>query len=134
MKNFLTLILTTFLWSACEKTIEPKVIPPDYLIGSWINPIESDSSYTFTKANELKNQEYGITFNPAPSFIERKNVSWCATHPIYYGDFNGSWSKLGTTIDIKVPFWGSIAEYQWELVSVDQNTLTIHVLKEDYHR
>ncbi|MBK9718224.1 MAG: hypothetical protein IPO85_12060 [Saprospiraceae bacterium] len=133
MKNILALILTIILVSACEKNSDPSVIAPEKLVGSWINSSWSESNISFEKANGLKYQDYGFAFYSNHLFVERKNSGWCGTPPISYGNYVGTWIKKGSIINITVDYWGGIAEYQWELVSVDQNTLTIHVLKEVYH-
>ncbi|MCC7028438.1 MAG: hypothetical protein IT265_15870 [Saprospiraceae bacterium] len=133
MKNILALILTIFIGSACEKNSDPSVIAPEKLVGSWINPSWPESNITYEKANELKYQDYGFAFYSNHLFVERKNSGWCGTPPISYGDYAGTWIKKGSIIYITVDYWGGIAEYQWELISVDQNTITIHVLKEVYH-
>lgn len=117
---FLTLIL--FVLVACDKNDDN---PSDLLIGSWINPIANDSILTFAKANSLKDNDYGFVFNPDQEFIERKNSGWCGTPPISYADFDGSWSKNDSLIYITVGYWGGLANYQWKIVSVDNNSLTI---------
>lgn len=66
-------------------------------------------------------------------FIERKNAGWCGTPPIAYADFNGSWAKNDSLIDITVDYWGGVANYHWKIISIDNNNLILCKLKEEYH-
>jgi len=41
-----------------------------------------------------------------------------------------------TKIEIKaksVGYWGGLSDYQWKILSIDKNKLTIKKLKEEYH-
>jgi len=61
------------------------------------------------------------------------DTGWCGTPPIAYSDFDGTWNKKDSVIKITVAYWGGLADYQWKVISVDNNNLTIYRLKEEYH-
>jgi hypothetical protein len=127
MKTMKQIILFLFLFAfvSCEKNNEPIVDNPDLLIGSWINP-DTEGDYTrYERTNSLQDNLYGFSFQSDNSFVERKNIGWCGTPPITYGDYTGSWTKNDAIVDITVPFWGGIEHYQWKIISVDEKYLTI---------
>jgi len=46
---------------------------------------------------------------------------------------NGTWTKNDSIIEITVDYWGGTSEYTWKMVSVDETTLKIFRLEEEYH-
>ena len=65
-------------------------------------------------------------------FSTNKNAGWCGTPPISYADFEGTWKKSDSTISITVGYWGGLLDYQWKIVSIDNKSLTIVKLQEEY--
>jgi hypothetical protein len=51
--------------------------------------------------------------------------------PVWYTNYNGSWTRNESLLKIKVV--GGKAEYQWKIISVDNNTLTIYQVKDEYN-
>ena len=129
----LIILLFAFSIIACEKNNENEAAINDQLIGSWFNPQYNDSIVTFERSEGLINNEYGFTFDEDNTFIERKNVGWCGTPPISYADFDGTWTKNDSIIEITVGYWGGTSEYTWKMVSVDEASLNIIRLEEDYN-
>jgi hypothetical protein len=86
------------------------------------------------KSNKLKENEYGILFKSNGKLTERKNSGWCGTPPISYADFNGYWEEHNSIIEIKVDYWGGLADYQWKIISVDNDILTVYKISEDYNQ
>lgn len=127
------LLLSICILIACEKANEPQSTDTDNIIGYWINPVVTDTIWKFERASSLKDNDYGFSFKSGQLFVERKNVGWCGTPPITYGDFDGAWSKDDSIINISVDYLGGIADYQWELVAVDNNNLTFYKMSEEYH-
>jgi hypothetical protein len=126
------IILSIFALFACENKDENSTFS-DELIGYWINPQVSDTNVTYEKSDALKESEYGFAFQSGGEFIERKNSGWCATPPISYTDFSGTWHKNDSIIDITVGYWGGFVEYQWKIVAVENTRLTISSISEEYH-
>jgi len=129
------LIILLFVISiiACEKNNENLAANPDQLIGSWFNPQYNDSIVTYERSEGLVENEYGFSFKEDKTFIERKNAGWCGTPPISYADFDGTWSKIDSIIEITVDYWGGTANYTWKIVSVDEATLKIILREEKYN-
>jgi hypothetical protein len=129
----LTILLFVLILIACEKNNENQAANPDQLIGSWFNPQHNDSIVTFERSEGLVDNEYGFSFNEDKTFIERKNAGWCGTPPILYADFDGTWTKNDSIIEITVGYWGGTADYTWKIVSIDETLLKIIILEQDYH-
>jgi len=129
----LTILLFVFALLACEKNTENAAPENDHLIGSWFNPQNNDSIVTYERSGGLVENDYGFSFKEDYTFIERKNAGWCGTPPISYADYNGTWSKKDSIIEITVGYWGGISDYTWKMVSVDETTLRIIRIEEEYH-
>jgi len=134
MKDFRLQYIQYFLlilfFVGCEKNTE---IEPtsNSLIGNWINPQTTDSMVTYSKSNDLVENDYGITFHSDGTLIERKISGWCATPPISYSDFEGTWEKTDSLISILVDYWGGIASYQWKMINIEDDRLVIYKIKEE---
>lgn len=118
---------------ACEKNNENLASGPDQLIGSWFNPQSNDSIVTYERSEGLVENDYGFSFNEDNTFIERKNAGWCGTPPISYADFDGTWTNKDSIIEINVDYWGGTADYTWKMVSVDETTLIVIRIEEEYN-
>jgi hypothetical protein len=122
-----------FFW-ACEKESPITKKSNQEVMGYWVLPVYGDSLITFSRANSLQENGYGIAMLSDQVCIERKNAGWCGTPPITYADFEGSWSLQlpDSLIVISVPFWGGIAQYQWKILSIDNQNMEVYRLLEDY--
>jgi hypothetical protein len=132
MKNLIWLLFPILLIS-CEKEQELIIENSNELTGSWINQVVNDSVMEYSKAETLKDNDYGFEFKPNQVFIERKNAGWCGTPPIAYADFEGTWQRQDSILIITVDYWGGTADYKWEIISVDENSLKIYKVSEEYH-
>jgi len=128
----LILVLSLFGWISCEKSNDPVIDDSDLLIGYWINPVAVDTFLKYERVGELKENAYGFGFKTGHSFVERKNAGWCGTPPVIYGDDQGTWARNDSLIDIEVPYWGGTAHYQWKIISLDNSSMTIAVLKQEF--
>ncbi len=125
-------ILSILLLISCENDSELIIEESDNLIGYWVNPIANNENLTFEKVNVLKDNDYGFAFHLEHKFIERKITGWCGTPPVSYADYEGKWTRKDAMINISVGYWGGIVDYQWKIISIDENQLTIVRLKTDY--
>ncbi|HET6556461.1 MAG TPA: hypothetical protein VFG54_04045 [Prolixibacteraceae bacterium] len=134
MKTFnkLLLLLLVITLIGCEETIEPKVSNSNPLIGSWINPQSMDTLWRYERADALQDDCPGFTFKAEGWFVERKNAGWCGTPPITYANFNGTWTRNDSLIQITVDYWGGETDYQWRIISVDDHYLMLYKVKEEY--
>ncbi|KPL14010.1 MAG: hypothetical protein AMS26_12315 [Bacteroides sp. SM23_62] len=128
----LIILLFAFAIMACEKNNENEAANNDLLIGSWVNPKQNDSIVTYERSEGLVDNEYGLSFNEDNIFIERKNAGWCGTPPISYADYDGTWTRNDSVIEITVGYWGGTADYTWKILSIDEAILKIIVLEQNY--
>jgi len=134
MKSGLKMILffSLIVLVSCEKN-EPVVMnESEKLIGSWVNPVMIDTLWKYQRVATLKDNDYGMSFKEGQLFVERKNAGWCGTPPVAYDDFDGTWTKNDSVINITVAYWGGLVSYQWKVISVDKDNLVIYKMKEDY--
>lgn len=121
--SWIVSIILIFL-SSCEKEEKIIIDNDNYLIGSWIGSGYEDNLRIMTRADKLKENNYGFTFFSDGKFIERKNAGWCGTPPISYADYEGAWIQTADSlVDIKVGYWGSVTSYKIGIVSLDVTTL-----------
>jgi hypothetical protein len=118
-------LLIIVMMFSCEIGENGSPQETDLLIGSWVSSLTTDSIVRYKRSSGLIDQEYGFTLHSDYTFTERKNSGWCATPPVQYADFEGDWSRDGSMIDITVGYWGGMASYSWELVSVDSVYLRV---------
>lgn len=128
----ISLFILTTIFAACEENTTPNTYLSESIKGHWVNQVLIDSIYSYERTDSLRNQEYGFSFIADNQFIERKNAGWCGTPPIYYNDFEGTWSKEDSILHMEVAYWGGTAKYTWKLISVDNTSLKIIKIKQEY--
>ena len=128
----ITLWILAIAFTACDKTSETSTDQND-ITGYWINRQAHYKSVTFERSGALKDNEYCIEIAFDGKFTERKNSGWCGTPPIAYADFEGTWERNDSIINITVEYWGGWVDYQWKIIAIDNNKLSIIPLVEEYH-
>lgn len=139
MKKLLFLFLPFFIM-ACEKN-EPEMATLGEntgIVGIWVeNRDESpgeDGATLLVRSDDFEEDLYGFWFSEDGYFRERKNAGWCGTPPIYYDNFDGSWTPLNDTlIDITVAYWGGIMTYQMWIVSLEGDRMSVRYLFTEDH-
>jgi hypothetical protein len=126
------LLLLVILLASCEKD-QVNITNTDKLIGYWTNPVANDTIIEYSRADALLNNCYGFGFKAGQIFVERKNAGWCGTPPVSYADFEGVWEQNDSLLIINVGYWGGTVDYQWKIISIDENCLRIFKIQEDYH-
>ena len=129
---FIFLLFSIVFLTSCENNIDLKSDEAELIIGHWISPVYIDTLVQYTRAEGLNENDYGVSFNPGNSLVERQNAGWCGTPPISFANYNGTWSKTGDIIDITVDFWGGKANHKWKVIANDKKTLTIYPVKSEY--
>ena len=104
------------------------------LIGSWINPQYTDTVVIYTRANNLVENQYGITFKSGDKLVERQNSGWCGTPPVTTADYEGTWNQEGSLINIKVGYWGGTSIQTWKIVSLNKEILTVYIAESSYQQ
>ncbi len=133
IRTVLLALLLASVLIACEKTEKPANYDNPGLIGSWVTPQFTDIYVTYTRANNLLENQYGYTFLPDNKLIERQNSGFCGTPPITTVDNEGTWNRNDSLIDINVKFIGGSADHTWRIVELTPYELVITVVKSEYH-
>jgi hypothetical protein len=120
LKNIFSLLLITLLLS-CESN-ETVINTNNLLLGSWIMPSYGAETTTYKRGNSLPNDAYGISFSENGEFIERSS-GWCATPPLSYFDYIGSFEVEETLI--KITRTSYLNSYQWRIISLTENELVV---------
>jgi len=129
----LVLLFTLLVLPACEKGNIPVINDSDNLLGCWINPVVVDTIWQYERSASFKEDEGGIYFKSGHEFVERMNSGWCGTPPITYANFDGTWTRNDSFLNITVGFWGGTVDYEWKIISVDNDKLMIYRVKDTYH-
>ena len=130
---FFLLIFSLIFLASCDYDIDLKSENSELLIGNWISPLYIDSLVQYTRAGALKDDDSGISFKSENLLIERQNAGWCGTPPVFYANYDGNWNRNETILKITVGYWGGTVDYEWKIVSVDNNKLMIYRVKDTYH-
>jgi hypothetical protein len=123
-KIFPVFIFTGLLLFYCTKD-KIKIDPKNLMIGTWDYSGYLDNTSIFTRSEEFINN-HCYRFNPDGSLTERNYAGFCATPPVSYSDYQGSWTILNDTlISVNVGYWGGTMTYKLDIESVNSNTLKL---------
>jgi hypothetical protein len=129
----IAILLSTALIS-CQKLAEQVDTGNPELFGCWINPQYTDTLVTYTRADDLVVNQYGITFEPNNKLIQRQNSGWCGTPPIITADYEGIWHLNDSIVNFTVGYWGGTADFSWKIITLNIRKLAVSVIKSDYHQ
>jgi len=133
MKTIAIALLLSLVLVSCQKLADPVESGTSDLIGSWIDPQYSDTVITYSRAEHLAENQYGITFQSENQLIERQNSGFCGTPPIVTADYQGTWTSHDSIVNISVGFWGGTIDRSWRIISLDNHKLVISEIKSEYH-
>ncbi len=127
MKRYLFFTILFLAALGCEKN--RITVYDEGLIGYWITPVYGENSIvTYDRGDGFING-YGIAFLEDGALLERKNVGWCGTPPITYGDYQGTWMEgEDGFIYVTSEYWGGIQELTFKLISVDEEHLVLEII------
>lgn len=128
MKNIALLILMGFMaLMGCEED-SASVTDIEGLKGTWVRAGYQDTLMVMVRRHELDEDKYGFRMIAGGRFIERKNSGRCATPPINYKNYEGWWKQLSDSlIDMRVGYWGGMADIKMEIHHLQSDTLKVHM-------
>ena len=130
--SFIAALVLVNITVSCELNEKQSPETADLVVGTWIDPVYTDSSLSYKRSSSLIENQYGLSIHAAHTVLERKNSGWCGTPPISYADFDGTWNRTDSIMDVSVDFWGGTAEYTWKVLKVDENELIVEVIEMAY--
>ena len=128
-KTVILLVMSLFI--SCEQNLlEADALGANAdIVGTWVEEGYEDDVLILNRSENLDPSKYGFTIHDDGSFIERKNAGWCATPPIYYDNFEGTWEAVSDSLlEVTVGYWGGTMTYQIRVVTLDQEYLAIRYL------
>ena len=132
--NRLVFLFLVILLASCEQDLlEADALGENAgIVGTWIENGYQGDTTLLKRAGDLDELKYGFIIKDDGTFVERKNSGWCATPPISYANFEGTWEAVSDSLlDITVAYWGGMMTYQIRIVSVDAGDLAIKYLYTD---
>lgn len=122
-------ILFIAILSSCKQN-ENITDPQNPLIGTWVyksyEQINStEYAIVYERKSKFDNDNSGISFKVNNQLIERKNIGWCGTPPISYGEYNGSYTLKDELITTNSEGWNGKTTQRYEVVSLDDKVLKI---------
>ncbi len=133
MKTTIIALLFILALVSCQKVADPVFTEKKDLIGSWTDPEYTDTLITYTRAESLVKNHFGVTFKPDNKLIERQLNGWCGTPPTTTADYEGTWKTDGSIVIINVGYWGGTADYTWRIMALNNQKLVISIVKADYN-
>lgn len=124
MKNilFAISIMLCFMNMQCSDDDTIDIDTENLLIGNWVEPNYNDEEVTYSRAANLPNEAYGISFKENGDFVERSS-GWCGTPPLIFSDYEGEWELDDTLIKISQEYYPN--NYAWRIVSLTENKLVV---------
>ena len=130
MKRLIFLFIVVLLTACAKDFLELEALGENAgIVGTWVEDVQRGDTLLLQRTGELDSKKYGFTINDDGTFIERKNAGWCATLPITYDNFEGTWEAVSDSLmDITVAYWGGMMTYQIRIISLDEEELAIKYL------
>jgi len=133
LKKLTIAILVTIAFVSCQKLADPIDTGNPELTASWIDPQYVDTLVTYTRAENLVENQYGIKFETNSKLILRQNSGWCGTPPITTADYAGTWTWNDSIVKITTAYWGGTVDLTWKIITLNHRELVVYVMKSEYH-
>ena len=131
MKKWTGLLFALLLLGSCAELDYTETMLGENagIVGTWVEESREELVTIMERAESLDPDKYGFIIRENGVFIERKNAGWCATPPISYENFEGTWEALSDSLlEITVGYWGGTMTYQMRILSLDGQSLRIRYL------
>ena len=135
MKRVLVLITFSALLFSCGEGIllpsDEKVVNQNEnpLVAYWAYSDYTDDIQIFTRVSALPENSRGYAFFSDTTYQERANSGFCATPPVTYGTYEGTWSISNEDeLILEGTYWGGEKTEKFEIVSVNRETLKLKYL------
>ncbi len=115
-------VLFVFILAACQENNESGIFTDGQLIGIWGNSTYTGDQIAFKRIASLPDKDYAIQFLANNVFIERSS-GFCGTPPLTFYSQEGNWKREQNIISVTGP--NSYPNYSWEIISLNENELTV---------
>ena len=122
--KFIIILVVSLILISCEK--ESNTPEAGELEGVWVQERYEEDLLILGKADKIDEDNYGFEISEDGKFLEHKNSGWCATPPISYADFEGTWKyESDSVLVIDVGYWGGTMTYKMDIVELTAGTLKV---------
>ena len=128
MKNLFPILLVALTLTSFRNT-KPTTFETK-ILGIWMdgNCELKDDAACLKKVKSFKEDNSGFQFKKGGKLVRRQNTGKCATPPISYGNYAGTWKKTGSmTLTIKYKYFAGTIEEDWKIVEVSDKKLIFKV-------
>ena len=92
------------------------------LFGIWIIEDHKADSVFYGKQDNLSADKAGIVFMEGGALIKRQFSGGCATPPISYENYPGTWKQTSdSTIALSYEFWDALLEEEWSITDLSED-------------
>jgi hypothetical protein len=121
--HLLALFICSLLLSCAKDSI--KIDPNNLLIGTWNYAGYQNNVSVYARSLDFSDNP-GYKFNSDGTLVRRNISGWCATPPVSYANYDGTWTILNDTlIQIHCEYWGGTMDYRMNINSVNLDSLKI---------
>ena len=121
----LTIILFSLLFSFSCNKVENNIDTNNLIIGTWNYAGYLNNVSIYARNLDFSNN-HCYRFNSDGTLVERNISGWCATPPVSYDNYDGTWAIINDkVIQINVEYWGGMRTYRLDINSVNRDSLKI---------
>ncbi|MBN1953109.1 MAG: hypothetical protein JW801_18030 [Bacteroidales bacterium] len=114
---------------SCEKYSENSSVS-EMLAGKWGQTEALDGMLSYQRLRE-RVDTFDLQFNGDNTLVQRSLAGGCATPPVAYALFDGTWSEQDSLLSITVDYWGGVANYEWKIVALTGDELKIRTISRE---
>lgn len=98
------------------------------IIGCWGNAASEGEYISYDRFDTILSDAYGVQFKEDFTLLEHKNISFCGTPPIEYGDYSGQWEFESSIITLYTSYWEGDITFKWKVIEVTEDKLLVEYL------
>jgi len=126
MKTFKVLIIFIILAVISCKKEDLKINPNNLILGTWYYNSYDSIFSVYVRSSEIPVDRTGYIFREDGTLTVRDLSGWCATPPVSYSNYEGTWKILNDTlISVERTYWGGAMSYKLGIIEVNRDILKL---------
>ena len=129
MKKLLPIVIALIALTSFNS--DNKITFEKKIIGVWLdeNCVLKEDVACFKKVKSFNKELSGIQFKKGGKLVKRQTSGKCATPPISYENYAGTWKKTGSmTLTIKYKYFAGTIEEDWKIVEITDKKIIFKVI------
>jgi hypothetical protein len=124
MRKVVVFAIAWLLIVSCTKEKLP-IDNNNLIVGTWTFSHSDIDTNIYLRSKDFI-QTLGYKFYNDGILTARSYAGFCATPPVSYSDFQGTWTKVSDSlINVNIAYWGGTTSYKLKTVSVDYSLLKV---------